>query len=392
MDKYYQVVFEAYKNIFSRCGVNASPVEASSGSIGGSFCHEFTYLGKAGEDKVIICSKCDYAANVEQAEGKLVAKNPEEKELPVEEIPAQRGVNMELMAEFYQVPLWRLLKTIVYLVKAEPVAVVIRGDLEINEVKLEKVFGTNDFRIPEPEELKKLKTVRGFVGPVGLPVTRFLVDQSVLTVKNLITGANKLNFDLKNFNYPRDLPKGETVDVANVKTGFFCPKCAGELKEETAIELGHVFKLGTKYSEKMQAYFTDEKGERKVVWMGCYGIGLGRLLAAIVESNHDEKGIVWPKSVAPFQVELIAISNEQLAISKKADEIYDQLRAQGIDVLYDDRENVSAGVKFSDADLIGIPVRLVVSAKTGDKVEYKERNKKETELLTFEEVIKRLFH
>lgn len=383
LDKYYQIVFEAYKKIFERCGVKALPVEASSGSIGGSFCHEFTYLGKAGEDKVIICSKCDYAANVEQAEGKLVAKNPEEEELPIEKIPAERGVNMELMAEFYKAPLWRLLKTIVYLVKGEPVAVIIRGDLEINEVKLEKVLGTRDFRIPEPEDLKNLNTVRGFVGPVDLPVARFLVDQSVLTVKNLITGANKLNFDLKSFNYPRDISKGETVDVANVKAGFFCPKCDGELKEETAIELGHVFKLGTKYSEKMQAYFTDEKGERKVVWMGCYGIGLGRLLAAITEANNDEKGIIWPKSVAPFATHLVGLD------IAKADKVYDELKRNGVDVLYDDRE-ISAGVKFADADLIGIPVRLVVSAKTGDKIEYKERGKEETKLLTLDEIVKLL--
>jgi len=392
LDRYYQKVYQAYEKIFQRCGLETQAVEASSGSIGGSFNHEFMFFCPTGEDRVAVCDKCSYMANLEKAEGKLENKNADEKELPLKEIAAKRGLNMEAMVEFYKKPAWRLLKTIVYFVNKKPMAILIRGDLEINETKLESVLGTSDFRIPEPEELEKLATVRGFVAPIDLKVNRFLVDKSVLTVKNLITGANKLNIDIKNFNYPRDLKKAEVVDVAVVNNQFLCAKCEkGKLKIKTAIELGHVFKLGTKYSSQMKAEYLDKRGKKRPVWMGCYGIGLGRLMAAVVEASHDEKGIIWPESVAPFQVHLINIG-------AGADKIYEKLVKAGVDVLYDDRDDVSAGVKFADADLIGIPVRLVVSEKTlrlrsgqaKDKIEWKKRDSEKTELLSLQEIFKRL--
>lgn len=390
LDKYYQKVYQAYEKIFKRCGIEAQAVEASSGSIGGSFCHEFMLFSNSGEDKVAGCDKCDYKANLEKAEGKLADKNPDEKELPLKEVKAERGLNMEEMAKFYKKPAWQLLKTIIFMVKDKPVVVLIRGDLEINEVKLEAILGTSDFRIPEPEELKKLGTVRGFVSPIGLKLDRFLVDKSVLTVKNLITGANKLNMDTKNFNYQRDLKKGEVVDVAVVTDEFICPKCGkGKLEIKSVIELGHVFKLGTKYSEEMGAKYLDKKGKKQLVWMGCYGIGLGRLMAAIVEAYHDKKGIVWSESVAPFQAHLLAIGEGE-AVTTFAEKVYDELAKSGVDVLYDDRQDVSAGVKFADADLLGVPVRLVVSEKTKDKIEWKKRESQKTELLTLKEILQRL--
>jgi len=385
LDDYYQKVYGAYEKIFKRCGIKAHAVEAASGSIGGNFCHEFMLFSANGEDRVAVCEKCGYMANLEKAEGELKNKNSDEKLLPLEKVTAKRGLNMEAMIKFYKQPAWRLLKTIIYFVKQKPMAVLIRGDLEINETKLEAVLGTADFRIPEPEELKKINTVRGFVSPIDLRVTKFLVDKSVLAVRNLITGANKLNLDMKNFNYPRDLEKGKVVDVAIATDEFFCPRCKKEKIEiRAAIELGHVFKLGTKYSKTMKAEYLDKKGRNQPVWMGCYGIGLGRLMAAIVEAHHDQQGMVWPASVAPFRAHLISLEGA----ADPANKIYEQLKKE--EILYDDRQGVSAGVKFADADLIGAPVRLVVSSKTGEQIEWKLRADKKTELISLDEVERRL--
>ncbi len=388
--KTYQDQYEAYKRIAQRLGFEVIPVEADAGPLGGDFCHEFMVKNEKGEDTFIACPKCGYTANIEKAEGKLEPKNPEEKELPLEEVPAKRGLNMEEMAKFYKIPTWRLLKTIIFLVKGKPLAVLIRGDLEINEIKLAKIFKTNDFRLPETEEVKKLGTIRGFVSPIGLKVSQFLVDQSVLTVKNLITGANRLNVDTKNFNFPRDLKNGQVVDVSLVKSGFWCGKCGkGKLEETKAIEFGHCFKYDNFYTKAMDGFYVDKDGKKKLLWMGAYGIGIERAMALIVENHHDEKGILWPKSVSPYDAHLINI--EQTANNKQQSEkVYLELTKKGIEVLWDDRDDVSAGVKFTDADLIGIPVRLVVSKKTGDKIEWKARNSEKTDLISLNEVIKRL--
>ena len=384
--KTYQDQYEAYKRIAKKLGFEVIPVEADAGPLGGDFCHEFMVKNEKGEDTFITCPKCGYTANIEKAEGKLEAKNIEEKELPLEEAPAKRGLNMEDMAKFYKLPTWHLLKTIIFIVKDKPVAILIRGDLDINKIKLAKILKTNDFRIPEPEEVKKLGTVRGFVSPISLKVSQFLVDQSILTVKNLITGANRLNVDAKNFNFPRDLKNGQIVDISLVKSGFLCGKCGqGELKETRAIEFGHCFKYDNFYTKAMDGFYVDKNGKEKFLWMGAYGIGVERAMALIVETNHDEKGIIWPKEVAPYEVHLIELKSK-----KSGEKVYQELQDEGAEVLYDDREDVSAGVKFADADLIGIPVRLVVSEKTKDKIEWKERDSQKTELLTLPEVIKKL--
>ena len=383
----YDDQYQAYLKIAQKLGFEAIPVEADAGPLGGDFCHEFMVRNEKGEDTFITCSKCGYAANVEKAEGKLENKNGEEKELPLEEVQAKRGLNMEDMAKFYKLPTWRLLKTIIFMVKEKPVAILIRGDLEINEIKLSHLLGTSNFRLPEIAELKKLGTVRGFVSPVGLKVDRFLVDESVLTVKNLITGANRLNVDSKNFNFPRDLKNGEVVDITTVKNGFICKKCnQGELKEQRAIEFGHCFKYDHFYTKALDGIFIDKDGKEKLLWMGAFGIGIDRAMGLIVEANHDERGIIWPKSVSPFDVHLIDLNKDK----KQAEKVYEELKKAKIDVLYDDRDDVSAGVKFVDADLIGIPVRLVVSDKTKDKIEWKNRNSQKTELLSLEQVIKKL--
>ncbi len=386
--KTYQDQYQAYLKIAKRLGFKAIPVEADAGALGGDFCHEFMVVNDKGEDVFVVCDKCDYAANVERAEGKLIPKNSKEKEQPLSEVKAKRGLNMEEMANFYKAPLWRLLKTVIFFVKKKPIAVLIRGDLDINEIKLAKILKTSNFRIPELEELKKFATVRGFVSPIGLKVSQFFVDQSVLTVKNLITGANKLNVDLKNFNFPRDLKEGQIVDVALVKSGFLCDKCGkGKLKEKRAIEFGHCFKYDNFYTKALNGVYIDKNGKERLLWMGAFGIGIERAMALIVEAHHDNKGIIWPEEVAPYLVHLICLDEDS---AKKADEVYEKLLKEGIEVLYDDRKNISAGVKFADADLIGIPYRLVISKKTKEKIEFKKREDKKTELLTLPELIKKL--
>jgi len=383
----YKAQYEAYLRIAQKLGLEVFPVEADAGALGGDFCHEFMVKNDKGEDTFVVCSKCGYAANVEKAEGKLKDKNADEKELPLEEVEAKRGLNMEDMAKFYKLPAWQLLKTIVFIVKEKPVAVLIRGDLDINEVKLSRLLGTGNFRIPEVTELKKINTVRGFVSPVGLKASRFLVDESVLTVKNLITGANKTNVDYKNFNFPRDLKDGEVVDVATVKDGFICKKCnQGDLKEQRAIEFGHCFKYDHFYTKALDGTFIDKDGQEKLLWTGAFGIGIDRAMGLIVEANHDERGITWPKSVSPFDVHLIDLNKDK----KSAEKVYEELQKNQTEVLFDDREDVSAGVKFADADLIGLPARLVVSEKTKDKIEWKARDSQKTELLSLKEVLQKL--
>jgi prolyl-tRNA synthetase len=388
--KTYWDQYHAYLKIAKRLGFEVIPVEADAGALGGDFCHEFMVPNDKGEDVFVVCSQGDYAANVEKAEGKLENRNPAEKEQPLLEVKAKRGLNMEEMAKFYKSSTWRLLKTIIFMVKGKPVAILIRGDLDINEIKLSHLLGTSDFRIPEPEELKKLGTVRGFVSPIGLKVSQFFVDRSVLTVKNLITGANRLNVDTKNFNFPRDLKNGQIVDVALVKSGFLCGKCGkGKLKEKRAIEFGHCFKYDNFYTKAMGGVYVDKNGKEKFLWMGAYGIGIERAMALVVEAHHDKKGIVWPKEVAPFDVHLIDIEHSAKC-KVQSEEVYKKLKKSGIDILWDDREEVSAGVKFADADLIGVPVRLVVSEKTGAKIEWKDRNSQKTELLSLTQVIERV--
>ncbi|PJC28465.1 proline--tRNA ligase, partial [Candidatus Shapirobacteria bacterium CG_4_9_14_0_2_um_filter_39_11] len=283
--KTYHEQYESYKKIAKRLAIEVFPVEADAGPLGGDFCHEFMVKNENGEDTFITCPKCGYAANIEKAEGKLRPQNPKEKELPLKEVMAKRGLNMEDMAKFYKLLTWQLLKTIIFIVKGKPVAVLIRGDLEINEVKLSHLLGTGDFRLPEVTELKKLKTVRGFVSPIGLKVERFLVDESVLTVKNLITGANKVNVDYKNFNFPRDLKNGEIVDIAIVRNGFVCKRChQGDLREQRAIEFGHCFKYDHFYTKALDGFFIDKDGQEKLLWMGAFGIGIDRAMGLIVEA------------------------------------------------------------------------------------------------------------
>jgi len=420
MDEYYERVKQAYLNVYERCGVKAYVVEASGGIFSDKISHEFSVVTPAGEDTILVCEKCNIAQNLEVAEGKVHnPENPEEKELPMKEVKAERGPSIDESAEAHKVARSKVLKTVVYaLPTGGLIGVCIRGDLKVNEHKLAKYLGA-EVRPASKDELDKIGLVPGFISPVGLPKVKggvkhaaevgadekgvkevkhgkttlpFIADHSIRDVKNFVTGANKKNVDLINVNLGTDFTIEDFTDLLSVEAGFKCAKCEGPLIEKTAIEAGNIFKLGTKYSEAFDLYFNNDKGSRELVIMGCYGIGTTRMVGTIVEASHDDKGIIWPKSVAPYQVHLIALGSEKdPEVKKAAENIYEALEHECVEVLYDDRDE-SAGKKFNDADLIGIPLRIVVSSRTlkEKSVEWKLRGEAEGKLVAYEQTPKEI--
>lgn len=393
LEKYYDRVKKAYFNVFERCGLKAYIIEASGGPFSDKYSHEFSVETPAGEDTIVICEKCGTAQNLEIAEGKAVDLCDEEKELPLKEIDIERGFSVEDNAKAHNVPAHKILKTVVYEVDgAGLIGVVIRGDLNVSDVKLENYLKKR-LRPATTETLKQIGLVQGYISPVNMPESiniSFIADKSIKNVKNFVTGANKYAKDYKNANIGRDFIIKDFVDLVEVKGGFKCVKCGDSLKEIKAVETGNIFKLGTRYSEAFNLQFTDKDGKLKYVIMGCYGIGTTRLIGTIVEAKHDEKGIIWPLSVAPYQVHLVSLGADEKVV-KKTEDIYKSLLDQGIEVLYDDRDE-RAGVKLNDADLIGIPLRLVVSQKTLDQkgVEWKERSSKENQIVKFTDLLKEI--
>jgi prolyl-tRNA synthetase len=381
LDAYYEVVKQAYTNVYKRCGMTSYVVEASGGAFTNNLSHEFSIVTPAGEDTIIICKNCDIAQNLEIAEGKVRdPEQKEEKELPMKEVQITRGASVVANAQAHNVPEWKILKTVVYKVDDGFLGVAIRGDLQINENKLTRYLGKM-VRAASPAELTELGLVQGFISPVGEPRVKggllhaaevhagsseiplpFIADHSIRNVKNFVTGANKKDVDLVNVNIGRDFEISDFTDLVAVEKGFKCPKCGNELHEEKAIEAGNIFKLGTRYSKDCELYFTDVDGKRKLVIMGCYGIGNTRLVGTIAEASHDDKGLIWPKAVAPYHVHLLSIGFDKAA-KKEAESLYKKLVKAGVEVLFDDRDE-SAGKKFNDADIIGIPLRVVVSERT----------------------------
>jgi len=385
--KCYWDHYHAYEKIAEKLGIKVIPVEADSGALGGDFCHEFITPCDFGEDTILTCG-CSYRANREKAEFVRENINLDEEEKSMEIVDQPEWVeSMDDNVKHYNSPKSHFLKNVVYkTAKGKMIIAVIRGDLEVNEAKLTKAVNEGELVPATEEDLLKMGTKPGWVHCWGHKA-RYVGDLSLKTVKNFIGGQKEEATDSINVNYGRDFSCEILTDIAEVHEGYFCGKCQkGKLEEIRGIEFGHVFKYDDFYSKAMGATFTDKDGKEKFLQMGAYGIGIERAMAIIVEAHHDEKGIVWPKSVSPFGVHLINLSKD----TKKAEETYKKLEEDGITVLYDDREEVSAGEKFADADLIGIPVRLVVSEKTGDKVEYKERDKKESGLLSLKDIIEKI--
>jgi len=378
LDVSYQKMLQAYKNIFSRCGVPTVVVQAHSGAIGGRDNQEFMYLCDVGEDEVVLCENCGYAANTEKAEIRKRQPEPEEP-LPVEEVSTPGIKTIEELTRFLNIPPWKTLKAVFYSAGGQPVFVAIRGDLEVNETKLCHVLGVDELRLMDDREVEAVGLVAGSASPRGLEGVRVVADDSAPESPNLVTGANKPDAHLRNVNYGRDWSADAVADIALARDGDPCPSCGSRLRRDRGIEMGHIFKLGTVYSEKLGATYLDRQGVARPAVMGSYGIGLERLLAAVVEANHDEKGITWPASLAPFDAHLVALSTDRPGVAEAADRLYADLQAAGVGVLYDDREE-SPGVKFNDADLLGMPLRITVSPRTLEKGAAEIKGRREAEL------------
>ena len=386
LDESYQKMCQAYKNIYARLGLPALMVEADSGAIGGKDSHEFMIITETGEDEVIYCSNCGYAANVEKAqfvkEVGTVILSEVKNLLPLEEIATPEAKTIEEVAGFVGVPTSQTLKAVFYFADGEFIFVIIRGDLEVNETKLRNALKCSELRLATEGEVNGAGLVAGFASPIGIKGIKIVADDSITSGSSFIVGANKPGYHFRNANYPRDFQVDLIADIALAQSGDSCPKCRGKLSSARGIEVGHVFKLGTFISEKFGASFLDNDGKSRPIVMGCYGIGLGRLLAAIVEQSHDDKGIIWPLSVAPYQVYLCPLSLDKPTVLPTAERIYQELQNEGIEVIFDDRDD-SPGVKFNDADLLGIPLRLTLSPRTlqSQSVEAKWRTEKEAKLL-----------
>lgn len=381
----YQKFYDAYLRIAKKLELPVLPVEADSGAIGGSLSHEFQYESSAGDQKYFVCDQCGYAANIEKAEFARISVNPGEKEKTFRIIPQPEWVcTMEDNLKHYGEPLWRYLKNVVYKDKQKKIYVAsVRGDQSVNEIKLKRALGKEDLVPAEDKDLYQMGTKPGYVHSWGIKGVTFIGDLGLPLVKNYIGGQKEKTTDSFNVNYGRDFKYDLLADIVDAQDGDFCVKCKkGKLQLKTGFEWGHCFKIDHFYTQPQEGYYTDKNGQPQLLWMGSYGIGIERTMACIVEAHHDKRGIVWPKSVAPFRAHLIDIKTS-------AEKIYQELAKAGVEVLYDDRSDVSAGEKFADADLIGCPVRLVVSEKTKAKIEWKERSQKTTELLTMAEVLKR---
>ncbi len=389
LDESYKKMYDAYCRIFTRLGLDFTIVDADSGAMGGSGSQEFMVKSPVGEDGIAYCDDCGYAANYEKAECIPQPKSSPEGDLDMEKIHTPNVHTIEELVAFMNAEAHNFAKTILYKADDKYVAAMVRGDREVNEVKLKNLVGCiDDLELAEPFMVKQLTNAEvGFAGPVGLDIPVY-VDKEVAMMKNFIVGANETDMHYKNVNIDKDFTATVVADIRTIEAGDICPKCGKEIKTAQGIEVGHIFKLGTKYSDALGLKFLDEDGKSKTPIMGCYGIGVTRCLAAAIEQNNDENGIIWPVSIAPYQAMVIPVNSKVEEQSQMAEKIYEELKAQGIEVLLDDR-NERAGVKFKDADLIGIPVRIVVGKKVGEGVvEYKERRAESAVEKTIEDAVK----
>jgi len=386
LDESYEKMSQAYKNIYARLGLPALMVEADSGAIGGKESHEFMVITETGDDEIIYCSKCGYAANAEKAQrAKVVIASEAKQSLSLEEIATPGCKTIDEVASFLDMSTNQTFKAVFYSADGEFVFVVIRGDLEVNETKLRNTLKCSELRFATEGEVSEAGIVAGFASPIGIKDVKIVADDSITLGANFIAGANKPGYHFKNANYPRDFQVDLVADIVLAHSGDNCPKCGSTLSSARGIEVGHIFKLGTFISKKMEAFFLDHNGASWPIVMGSYGIGLGRLLAAVVEQSHDDKGIIWPLSVAPYQVYLCPLYLDNPEIAPLAEDVYDKLEKEGIEVLFDDRDE-SPGIKFNDADLLGIPLRLTLSPRTiqSQSIEVKWRVGRETQLVPLE--------
>ena len=384
-DVSYKTMYDAYSRIFTRCGLTFRPVEADSGAIGGSNTHEFMAIAEAGEADIIHCSACDYAANIEIGKPGIM-KQVEEALKELEVVDTPQASTIEAVAEMLNLPLEKTIKAVVYAIEDKVILAMVRGDHDVNEVAVQHaVNGSVEPEMATPEQLEKVGLTAGFISPVGLKQTddfAIVVDESVMETYNVCGGANKADAHYININPKRDF-NTEDIIVAPIRLitkDDVCPECHSPLEYSKGIEVGQVFKLGTKYSESLQATYLDQNGRPNAMVMGCYGIGVSRTLAATIEQYHDENGIIWPRAIAPFEVVIVPINAKDEALMSTSTTIYDTLLNDKVDVLLDDRKD-RAGVKFKDADLIGYPLRITVSKNTLESNEVEIRIRKTGEAI-----------
>jgi len=395
LDKSFEAHRLAYARIFQRCGLATVQVEAHSGAMGGSGSIEFMVMTDAGEDLIASCKNCGYAANTEKAESKVETPNrfaPPGASPDPEEFATPGVVTIEALAQKpYGVPAEQQLKTLVYVGDDKPLVAIVRGDDQLNEAKLQTASGASILRPAHPEEIQKWMGAKpGSLGGLGVKTARVFLDNRLAGLSGLVTGANKDGFHLRNVSVPRDLAHATPADLRTAAAGEGCPRCGSPLEVGKALEVGHIFKLGTRYSESMGARILDESGKEVPIVMGSYGIGIERILAGAVELHHDGDGIQWPMSIAPLQLALLPLQIQDAPVRETAERLYQQMREEGIEALLDDRDE-RAGVKFKDADLIGLPLRVAIGKKglAEGKVEWKPRESKEVELVPIGEVVEK---
>ncbi len=388
--KEYKNMRDAYIKIFKRLGLETVVVEADNGYIGGDYCHEFIVESKVGESRFLISEDGKYAAHEDVAKFRKEKRNLDEKELELKEVDAKRSNTMENGVKLHKLPLWQQIKDVMFIdEKGRFILAIIRGDFNVNETKLKNLIKAHNLRHATDKEIRELGSEPGFLSPVNINKKVIVVaDDSLRTIKNAYGGANKKYRDLLNINIDRDYKPNIEGDIAMAQDGLFSEQ-GSKLKESRGIEVGNIFQLGLHYSKKMQAVFTDKNGKEKFYYMGCYGIGIDRTMATVVEKYHDKFGIVWPEVVAPFKVHLVEVRSKKLEVRSGAEKLYQDLQKVGVEVLYDDREDVSAGEKFADADLIGCPFRVIVSEKTlaKDSVEVKKRDSEKCEIIKINKVV-----
>jgi prolyl-tRNA synthetase len=395
LDKSYQVMYDAYERIFAECGLEVVAVEADTGAMGGKDSHEFMVLADSGEDEIAFCSHCDYAANVERATSRKVEIDFEV-EADYKKIHTPGIKTISALEEYLEVPAAKMIKAVAMIADGEAVLALVSGEDELNEIKLTNYLQVNELRAAEETEFEKsFNSFLGFIGPVNLEGIRIVADQRLKNMSGAIVGANEKDYHLNNVKANRDFEVEAFTDLRSVKEGENCPKCdSGKLNIKDGIEVGHIFKLGTKYSENMGANYLDENGKAQPIVMGSYGIGVTRLVAAAIEQNNDQYGIKWPKAIAPYQIIILPLGNDDV-VQEKSEEIYQSLKTKDWEVLIDDR-NERAGVKFNDSELIGVPLRLTIGSRSLEngvvEAMIRENNEKlEIELDNLEEKVEELF-
>jgi prolyl-tRNA synthetase len=389
-DVSYWKMYEAYNRIFTRCGLNFRPVEAESGLIGGSFSHEFMALAGIGEETIASCLSCDYAANVKKAEIFISGEEAKVRGEPgkMEKVSTPDIKTIDALADFLKSPAQNLVKTLVFDTDKGIVAALVRGDHDVNEIKLMTVLDADRAELASDETVEEItKSPKGFAGPVGLEVP-VIADHALKNMVNLVTGANEQDAHLLNVNLDRDFKVDRFADIRLAVEGDRCPRCGESMRFDRGIEVGQVFKLGKKYSQAMNATYLDDRGNEKPIVMGCYGIGLARTMAAVIEQHHDDDGAIFPMSVAPFNVGVVPVNDHNRELMEAAERITRDLEAKGVEVLFDDRSE-RPGVKFKDADLVGIPLRVTLGEKNFAKgmLEIRKRENGQTTLVNVDKAV-----